>query len=256
MKRVRKYFGRKLLPFFNWHWQWFHPRTVGRMGMTLIIDPKVVPYYITRKNTFKRLLPLFDFFVDENSTVIDVGASFGFYSLYSAKISRAKKVIAFEPSGRSFRLLRRNIEENALPNIEAHQLAAGREEGEARLYLDENCQGGNSLLKKSRKKSSRYELVKVIPLDKLVSQADLVKIDVEGAEYEVFQGMKKILSHSRPPVVFELSCRREEIFRFLGKLNYQPVLAIGHNVLALHQKDMGRLAELKRKLAESPLISR
>lgn len=245
-KKIRKYLGGKLLFLRNWHWRLFHPEKVARMGLTLAIDPYVVPYYIAKKNTFKRILPVFNFFVGKNSTVVDVGASFGFYSLYSSKVSRAKKVIAFEPTSRSFRLFLKNIKENYLHNIAAHQLAIGEEEGEAKLYWDESCFGSNSLIRKS----SRYELVKVMPLDKLVSRADFVKIDVEGAEYEVLQGMKRILSTSKPPLLLELSCRKEEIMRFLQAYDYRAVLSIGHNLLALHKKDQGKLAGLKQQLAE------
>ena len=65
------------------YWKMFHPRIVSRFGIKFKIDPQVVPYYIIRRKTFRSLLPVFDHYVTSNSIVLDIGASFGFYSLYS-----------------------------------------------------------------------------------------------------------------------------------------------------------------------------
>ena len=97
LKKIKRFVSKRIVfPLATLKWKLFHPKILPRLGMKFIIDPQVVPYYITNKKTFQRLLPLFDFFVNENSIVLDIGASFGFYSIYSSKIRNAKKVIAFE----------------------------------------------------------------------------------------------------------------------------------------------------------------
>ena len=81
------------------------------------------------------LLPIFDYFVDEKSTVIDIGASFGFYSLYSSIIRKAEKVIAFEPTTRAYNLLIDNLHNNNVQNVESHRSAVGEIKCEADLKL-------------------------------------------------------------------------------------------------------------------------
>ncbi|HLD00369.1 MAG TPA: FkbM family methyltransferase [Candidatus Nanoarchaeia archaeon] len=246
------------------YWKMFHPRIVSRFGIKFKIDPQVVPYYIIRRKTFRSLLPVFDHYVTSNSIVLDIGASFGFYSLYSLINRKAKTVIAFEPTARSYNLLQENIELNKVNiinknnklnnlnkikeeelNLKSYRCAVSDKPGRAKLHLDSAGFGYNSLLgNKMNSSKNKYEWVDVQTVDNLVQHADLVKMDVEGMEYFVLLGMKKLLFNSRPPVLLEYTASnqyKKEINNFLESLGYKISLRIGNNVLAVYGRDVDKV---------------
>ena len=244
---------RKITDFITFnYWKLSHPKSITRFGIKFKIDPWVVPYYITNKKSFLKLLPLFDFFVNEDSTVIDIGASFGFYSLYSSLIRKANAVIAFEPTSRAYTLLIDNIKNSNTNNINCYRCAVGDVNKKIKINYCSVGSGYSSIVEKSL----NYDWVDMIRVDDVVSKADFVKIDVEGAEYYVLQGMKKILSNSQPAIVLELSHYEQEIKELLQSYGYQIVLSIGHNALALHEKDNFLLPELLSSIKEFEKVNK
>lgn len=128
-------------------------------------------------------------------TVIDIGANQGFYSLYAA--SRDVRVLAFEPSKATFSILRENVEKNKLGNlVSCFNVAVTAESGTATFYegYDKNGQllsNSSSVVSDNRGGASVVEtLTKTITLDDIfldndIELCDLVKMDCEGAEYQI-----------------------------------------------------------------------
>src|SRR5919106_5466064 len=147
----------------------------------------------------------------EGNIVIDAGAHVGRYTLLGSKlVGRSGKVIAVEPHPGSFQLLKRNLQINASNNnvITLNCAAYCQDMQHLRLFLaGEDC--GNTLyntVMESRDASSTEKFVSVpaLKLDSIVQYAGIqpheinwIKIDVEGAEYEVLQGAQNILSNSK-----------------------------------------------------------
>jgi FkbM family methyltransferase len=112
------------------------------------------------------------------ATVLDAGA---FVGLYSLKASRyADRVVALEPGERNFRYLESNIRLNKAKNVEARQVALSSRQGVSAF----SQAGTISALSEDGK-----QVVRTTTLDDLVGtlgHVDLLKMDIEGAEYEVF----------------------------------------------------------------------
>ena len=145
-----------------------------------------------------------------SGTFVDVGASVGLYTLQAAqKLGARGRVFSFEPAPDRFKSLQRNILTNRLSNVTARCCAVGAIDGEAYL-LDLTC-GPNprDISVATDAHMVRPAHARRIPIQRLDSliQADepvaLVKVDVEGAESEVFLGMTTILDTCRPIIVFE-----------------------------------------------------
>ncbi|MBI2573079.1 FkbM family methyltransferase [Candidatus Woesearchaeota archaeon] len=235
MKKVRSYLFHKIIfPSKTFFWKWIHPKTIKREGILFNIQPEIVPYYIYSKNTFSRLLPIFNQHVNSKSIVVDVGASFGFYSLYCAKHLQAQKVIAIEPTSKSFELLNKNIKDNQTTNIEPIRTAIGDTKGEVALYLDKTCFGNNSL----SIKTDQSEMVSLNKLDDIIPHADFIKIDTEGFEYKVIQGMTRLLKESRPVLLLELGQDAAPINLLLQEQEYVATTKIGHNQLFLPKEKL------------------
>jgi FkbM family methyltransferase len=116
-------------------------------------------------------------------TVIDAGAHVGLFSLQAA--TYASKVIALEPHPSNYTLLMRNAKRNSCPSVVTIPKALWHESGWAQFYQGQDS-GGSSL---SLRKGPSFK-VATISLDELVGttgNVDLLKLDIEGAEFPVLE---------------------------------------------------------------------
>jgi FkbM family methyltransferase len=140
--------------------------------------------------------------------VYDVGANFGLYTVLLAKaVGEQGQVIAFEPDSRSYERLQENLKLNGVGNIRSFPKALGDQNGEAKLYLEEERTWLSSLLVRPGTREISHQLVEVVEGDRLREVEHLplpqaVKIDVEGSEYAVIQGLR----HTLADPVCELVC--------------------------------------------------
>ena len=147
------------------------------------------------------------FKIPEGGVFLDVGANIGRYTITLAKkVGPGGRVIAFEPCSNSYSALRKNIDLNNLGNVITLPLALWNEEGYHHMYVKANA-GSNSLVEDNG--AIGKEKVRTITLDGLLKELiftriDLIKIDVEGAEREVLEGMKKTLQHFKPSLIIEV----------------------------------------------------
>ena len=128
--------------------------------------------------------------------MIDVGAHVGCLTLAAArKVGDSGHVIAFEPTPRTVGLLRANIRLNGLSDrTTIHACAAGARYEFAMLNLSPH-HSHNSLLPLAE--ATDVVEVEVQPIDAVVAagrRVDLVKIDAEGAELSVWQGMQRVIN--------------------------------------------------------------
>ena len=130
-------------------------------------------------------------------TVIDVGASSGFFTLLAARTMGATGHIhAVEPSPRALARLERNVRLSKARNVTIHPYAAGRRR-ERKIFHVTTGGGTDGFHGSDFSPTVETIDVSAVPLDEVIaSPVHLVKIDVEGAEIEVLTGMTRILSES------------------------------------------------------------
>lgn len=163
-------------------------------------------------------------------TFLDIGANIGKYSI---KLStRFNNVYAFEPTPETHQMLKHNIEENKITNIHRHEIAAWNTDTTITFHLKNNP-GGNSA--NMTENSIGTLTVKAEKLDNyidLFGKVDLVKIDVEGAECEVLEGMTHIIKKSNPIIIVEvLEKNRFNVYQFMGQHNYDLIKTQNRNHL-------------------------
>jgi FkbM family methyltransferase len=134
---------------------------------------------------------------------IDVGANYGYYSLLMSTLTgKEGRTIAIEPNPYVFNLLAATASVHS-SSIEPVQVALSDVSGYTTLVIPDNFYGDASIVErkdKPRMARSRVD-VKTQTLDELVVQLelpriDLVKIDVEGAEPDVFNGMNETIARN------------------------------------------------------------
>jgi FkbM family methyltransferase len=151
------------------------------------------------------------FLPKDGDTVVDIGAHIGLYTIISSKrVGFNGKVIAIEAHPENFEILNRNIQLNQLTNVIALNYAAYSEEERLKLYLPSGESGFtkyNTIMPKFAKRDEKFVEVTANTLDKLlqsngiktngISAVSWIKIDVEGAEFEVLKGAHNVLSDSK-----------------------------------------------------------
>jgi len=169
-------------------------------------------------------------------TFVDIGANMGTYTLFAAKkVGPHGTVVAIEPSSRDFTRLKDNVELNKITNVHLLQVAASNYDGEADLLVATDEHSGHNTLGAFGYSVplQRKEKVRVMQLDHLVQQLqlthlDVIKIDVEGAEYAVLQGATATIEQFNPSILLELSDRTlvhqgassDKVWSFLTKRGY------------------------------------
>jgi FkbM family methyltransferase len=142
---------------------------------------------------------------------VDAGANVGWYTCLYGKLAGASgKVFAFEPEPTNYATLCRNITLNKLTNVKAFQAAVGSELGILNLNLGHKSNpGSHSLLSGHYTRGSiKVDIItlddSILPKLKPEQWIDLLKIDVEGFEYDSFRGAGIVLSRTKN-VVMEYS---------------------------------------------------
>ena len=135
-------------------------------------------------------------------TFVDVGANVGYYSLLAAKLMPRGNVVAIEAFPSIYARLQQNVELNRFTNIRTVPFAAMESESEVEMfYAGSENEGSTTVV--PGKYSATPIRVKGMPLSELLTEAEirstrLVKIDVEGAEDAVIQGMRAVLPMFEP----------------------------------------------------------
>lgn len=118
--------------------------------------------------------------------VIDIGAHKGLVSCYIAKKYPKVKVYAYEPVKENYEALLKHIKLNGLDNIIPHNLAVTKDGRDVEIFTDpQNNSGGSTLYGSGNvqkvKSTTLEDIFKTYKIDTL----DLLKIDCEGAEFEI-----------------------------------------------------------------------
>jgi FkbM family methyltransferase len=145
----------------------------------------------------KRDYDIPNFTLTEKMTVVDVGANQGFFSLYAA--SKGATVFAFEPCGENFDVLKLNVLKNGLTHqVKMFNTAVTAKKGRVTLFVGVDAAGGilsgsASICNADRGgEGVQTRSVESVTLDSLlhdlhIRRCDLLKMDCEGAEYEILR---------------------------------------------------------------------
>lgn len=151
----------------------------------------------------------------ECRVVFDIGASIGDFSIYTAFLNKRAKIFAYEPDPENFKQLSRNMKLNDLSSrMMVFQEACAEKSGYKKLYQSLH-QGGHSLVKKTKGKfiNVHSQSLKEIFVKNKIKTCDLLKLDVEGAEYEILYSLG-------PAILGKIKCNTME-YHNINKENDQ-----------------------------------
>jgi FkbM family methyltransferase len=174
------------------------PVSVNGHTMYLATKGKYPPLRMALGQYEEDTTRLFTECIKSGMTVLDIGAHVGYYSLLAAKLSGSGgRVISFEPDPDNYSLLVKNISENGYETITAVNKGVAANSGAGTLYISRLDNGRHSTYRDNAPSNNSISIT-TTSIDDFFSAlewptVDLVKVDVEGAEMDVLNGMTGLL---------------------------------------------------------------
>jgi len=170
---------------------------VGTKLLTVDLRDDVISFHLVfRRRWEPNETALVQRIVRPGDRVIDIGANIGYYStLLGGIVGNAGRVLAIEADPTNAALCERNVTQNGLDGtVTVMRAAAGPAGASALLYASRNNFGGHTLVKPELE--TQTIPVDVVPVDELVAswpRVDFIKLDVEGYEPFVFDGLSQTI---------------------------------------------------------------
>lgn len=185
----------------------------------------------------------------EVTNFVDVGANIGCYSVYLSDIASVKSIHAFEPAPIAFKEMERNISLQASQDLfHLYDIAASDKVGAVPFHLVGPMAGNNSIEHTGKKVPT--VTVKVAPIDTVVqveNKSIAIKVDVEGHELQVINGMKNLLLANRCLLQVEslepaLAKAMESILSLIG---YKRLFVLRDDYIFISQEFDAKFYELQ-----------
>jgi FkbM family methyltransferase len=200
--------------------------------------------YILGQYEDPHTMKLFLSWLKPSSVYYDIGSNIGFHALTANQIINTGKIYAFEPMPAVRAIFEKHISLNSKlitsNSIKILPIAISNEEKLVEFSNDIAHRDGNTYIKESYVFSGTDNKITVQcqSVDGLMQQGydkpDIIKIDVEGAEYDVLAGAKNTLQLYRPNILLathdcHLPGVQEKCVHFLQELGYQLKHTGKHN---------------------------
>lgn len=178
-------------------------------------------YELNKRLAFEREIP-------PGAVVYDIGANVGYFSLLATVLVGLEgRVYAFEPLPRNIEFLHKHIRLNKLNNVEVIEAAVSDHEGEASFDLGASSAMGHLA-------ESGEITVQMVSLDQLLlanklQPPDYMKVDVEGAEFDVLNGARGLLEKYHPTLFLDTHQRESHFptIALLEQLGYEFTILDG-----------------------------
>jgi FkbM family methyltransferase len=199
-----------------------------------------------------------------SSIVLDIGANVGYHTLFLSQLAgESGRVYAFEPNSENYRIILLGAEHNLITNIILVPIALSDSRGWAYFSSHIGLNGG-LVSQQFATLQGHGTVVPTFKLDDLsLPNVDVIKIDVEGAEYKALKGGEELLVRSRPAIFCEFSMEMvqrvsdvapADFLEWIVGMDYkifildrntcQPVPVDSLSALFAEWSDLGRIEDL------------
>ena len=192
--------------------------------------------------------------------IFDIGGNIGITSIYLAKLFPDSLIYSFEPMPENFEILKKNIQN--YNNIEAFNFGLGSKNGNFKVYLSNDSEnfGGISFYPDPvGNKSNSYISCKVNNINEVINKLniqsiDLIKIDTEGAEYDILMTLQENILKNASWITGELHGNKDfELLNYLNNLGFSISLnkQIDNRLFMFHAGKLEVISKLTRREIKS-----
>jgi len=160
------------------------------------------------------------------SLIIDVGAHIGCFSIYTAILNPDVKILAFEPDENNYKLLKENLLLNHSKNVQPKNLAVAGKEEVRTLNINGDSHNHSFYNAENKISERKIQTTTIQKILKNHAKVDLIKIDCEGAEFEILRNLtEEEFSKTESIYIefheFEERMNRSELKSILEKNGFQ-----------------------------------
>lgn len=166
--------------------------------------------------------------IDFKSTdvIIDIGSHIGLFAIYISQFNKNGKILCYEPYDENYKILLENIENNNFKNIFTFNKAVSKKNGEIFLYINKDTAANNIYDKSSNFIKVNSTTLKEIIDSNHIEKCELLKLDCEGAEYEILMNLDPNIFKKINNIIMECHFVETEFIqftnlkKFLIEMNY------------------------------------
>jgi FkbM family methyltransferase len=221
-------------------------KEIGEKKNTIIIQDifgfKVHAYdYTTLLFLFREIFLSRDYLFEtklDQPKIIDCGANIGMSIFFHKYFHPNAKIIAFEPNPSAFELLKLNIEKNNLKDITLVQKAVSNSLEPISFFVNNDKGSLLSSVREDRGGTSKIEIETDLLSNYLNEKVDLLKIDIEGAEWQVLEDLKangKHLANVEHAIIEYHHKINGEASRLTSFLSYFESCKYEYNIRTYHK---------------------
>ncbi len=159
---------------------------------------------------------------------IDIGCNIGYYALLESKLVGDKgNIITFEPSPINFRFFNDNLKLNNITNVKAYNFAIGDNNSKIN-FLIADWSNASRVVEANYPTTNTEKIIPVAvkKLDTIIeeegfSQVDFIRMDIEGYEFNAYEGMKNTIKKFKPKLLIEVHGNLmgiDKTIKFLNKI--------------------------------------
>lgn len=187
-----------------------------------------------------------------DSVFVDIGTNKGIYLYQAEKVIKTGKIFGFEPNESLVKYI-----QPLFPKAKLFTYAVSSQTGISVLNIPKKGDGLQDTRASLETMGDDVEKIeiKTITLDdwatqEKITKIDLVKIDVEGHEFDTIKGCKTILETIKPTFIIEIELRHanypiNEIFDFITAFGYE-VFYFDRKTLSLHPFQVSQMADFQQ----------
>ena len=216
-------------------------RAKGNSALKVVLSDDYIGYNVILNGVYE--LDDLELFIDllgekypdiEKLNLLDIGANIGNHTVFFANYFN--KVISFEPNSEVFKVLKINTE--SIPNVKIHNFGLSDSVKSELFRYPVGNYGGGSVEQNGMKGNVSETTIALQKLDDLVSlrdiSIDVIKIDVEGHEYQALSGGRDLILKNKPIVLFEqnipeISNGSSRTIELLRSFDYNEFYTINRN---------------------------
>ena len=160
-----------------------------------------------------------NFTFNDSDIIIDIGSHIGLFTLYASQFCKQGKIICYEPIKENYQLLLSNIELNHLSNVECYNKAVSKSNSPIRIYINSD-ESGHSMFDPQENfiDVDSISLQQIID-DHHIDSIDFLKLDCEGAEYEIIENLPKSRFSQIKKMIIEYHLADKKPFLLKNLLN-------------------------------------
>lgn len=208
-------------------------KTPNGIWLSIIPSSSMDRSYLLKKNDSHMTVIREICKLEKGDVFVDIGANIGYYSFTAASIVGDKGLVySFEPSHREYIRLLHGLALNNANNVLPFNCALADHNGVMRFHVDEYHTGLNRL---QERQEVRATMVPVFKADYIINAQliALVKIDVEGAEFQVLKGLQlklekkeilKLIVEITPSFLLKYNSSKSELYDFMNENHYKPIV--------------------------------